>query len=271
MHRRVAVLTLLLAPLTATAQVNPSSPAPQRPGQAAPPQGANTADPVYRQGQADRAAWEQWLAGLTGQKAAGAAHWAARRSTQNPGSCFDGSQLREWSEGCADARVRLALPDALRRSETQYRLGWNAPITVPTASDNRAPVPPSATAPAAPAAPAAAVAPPRLPPDETACRTDWRRCADNAQLVNNFRDWALVQTRCKRQATDLARYGDPVWPWFSFGSFLRGDDYPQTGIVVAIEPRAQFGNGFGAKVNSRVTCRYDLNRGEVVDVQVTGL
>ena len=103
-----------------------------------------------------------------------------------------------------------------------------------------------------------------------ACRLDWRHCADNAQLVNSYRDWSRVVVECKSAAQASARFGDPEFPWLPFGTFLNGNTYVNTGIAVAIEPRAQFFNGFGAKVNSRVTCRYDLNRMAVVEVNVAG-
>ena len=67
-------------------------------------------------------------------------------------------------------------------------------------------------------------------------------------------------------AKDGARYGAPKFAWFSFGSFLPGGDYPRTGIVTATEPDAQFSNGFGAMVHTRVICQYDLNRDIVTHV-----
>jgi len=39
--------------------------------------------------------------------------------------------------------------------------------------------------------------------------------------------------------------------------------------AVAIEPDAQFQNGFGAMAHSRVTCTYDLRAGKVIDVAIT--
>lgn len=76
----------------------------------------------------------------------------------------------------------------------------------------------------------------------------------------------MVQVRCQRAAEDRAKYGSPKWPWLSFGSFRGGKDYVETGQVIAIEPDAQFQNGFGAMVHSRVVCRYDLNADKVTDV-----
>jgi hypothetical protein len=100
------------------------------------------------------------------------------------------------------------------------------------------------------------------------CRSDWTKCADNEQLVNNYRNWSDVQVECKYAANDRAKYGDPVWPWIPFGSFLKGNNYVTSGIATAVEPDAQFSNGFGAKVRSRVTCIYDLRTRRVTDVSI---
>jgi hypothetical protein len=104
---------------------------------------------------------------------------------------------------------------------------------------------------------------------DDSCRSEWIKCADNEQLVNQYSDWSLVQVRCERAATDQARYGSPDWPWLPFGTFHKGTNYVTTGIAVAIEPDAQFSNGFGAKVHSRVTCTYDLRAKRVTDVSIS--
>jgi hypothetical protein len=80
------------------------------------------------------------------------------------------------------------------------------------------------------------------------CRSDWIKCSDNEQLVNNYRDWSDVQVDCKYAANDRAKYGKPDWPWFPFGTFYKGNNYVTSGMVVAVEPDAQFSNGFGAMV-----------------------
>ena len=108
---------------------------------------------------------------------------------------------------------------------------------------------------------------PSVQPKPT-CKVDWHSCLDNADMVNNYHDWPTVQTRCKSSAKDSAKYGTPEFPWFSFGSFLRGSDYPKTGIVTTIEPDAQFSNGFGAMVHTRVVCKYDLKSNAVLDVSL---
>lgn len=100
------------------------------------------------------------------------------------------------------------------------------------------------------------------------CASDWIQCADNAELVNNYSKYYEVQSACKREATDQARYGTPSWPWIPFGTFLKGTDYVTSGKVTAIESDAQFQNGFGAMVHSRVTCSYDLRAHKVLWVTI---
>jgi hypothetical protein len=102
------------------------------------------------------------------------------------------------------------------------------------------------------------------------CRSDWTKCADNAQLANNYSRWFDAKAACKTEANERAQYGTPVWPWLSyFGTFRTGKDYVTSGIAVAIEPDAQFQNGFGAMVHSRVTCTYDLRAQRVVSVDIS--
>ena len=86
------------------------------------------ASPAFRNGLNDRRAWEQWFAGLSGDYRAGALYWSAQRSLPQPGQCFGpaGQNLGPWTAGCVEAQQRLAAPDALRRSEPDYRLGWNS-------------------------------------------------------------------------------------------------------------------------------------------------
>jgi hypothetical protein len=103
---------------------------------------------------------------------------------------------------------------------------------------------------------------------ENACRNDWSKCADNGEVVNKYSDWTMVRVRCQREANEQARYGDPEWPWLSFGTYLKGTDYVKTGLAVAIEKDAKFQNGFGAKVHSEVICRYDLRSQKVISVSI---
>ncbi|MGH9806371.1 MAG: hypothetical protein ACRD9W_03780 [Terriglobia bacterium] len=106
------------------------------------------------------------------------------------------------------------------------------------------------------------------PAPATDCKSDWTKCSDNEDLVNNYSDWTKVQVECKEEANSEAKYGTPEWPWLPFGSFLKGTDYSTSGIATAIEADAQFQNGFGAMVHSTVTCRYDLRAQKVLDVSI---
>lgn len=87
------------------------------------PQGS----PAYQQGHADRQSWESWFAALIGEYRSGAEYWAAHRSTPHPRSCsaIPPSTGHEWTVGCLAARQRLATADARRKTEPEYRLGWN--------------------------------------------------------------------------------------------------------------------------------------------------
>ncbi len=101
------------------------------------------------------------------------------------------------------------------------------------------------------------------------CESDWTKCTNNEQLANNYSGWEHMRSACKTEANDRAKYGTPVWPWPAFGHFFRGNNYVTSGIAVAVEPDAQFQNGFGAMVRSRVVCTYDLRTNRVVDVVIT--
>jgi hypothetical protein len=134
-------------------------------------------------------------------------------------------------------------------------------------SEGKLPAPPGISTPP----PVAGVPPAPAPPKPTpaTCKSDWKLCADNSDLVNNWSDWSRVQVACKYAANDLARYGNPEWPWLSFSRFQVGTDYITTGKVVAIEPDAKFQNAFGAKLRVRVVCHYDIATKKVDDVFIT--
>jgi hypothetical protein len=106
-------------------------------------------------------------------------------------------------------------------------------------------------------------------PAAPSCKTDWKLCADNADLANNWKGYVGVRSACKRAAEKAARYGAPEWPWLAFASFKPGTQSPRVGVVILYEDDARFPNAFNAKVRSRATCTYDLNAGEVLGVEVT--
>jgi hypothetical protein len=135
---------------------------------------------------------------------------------------------------------------------------------------------PSAATPASPndsrqPAPQPAAASPAVATDD-GCHDDWKKCTDNAELANKYGNYIHVQSMCQQEANHEAKSGTPVWPGFwsggPFSRFHTGNEYVTTGIVVLIEPDAQFSNGFGAMVHSTVTCTYDPNNDAVRSVDV---
>jgi hypothetical protein len=117
---------------------------------------------MYDKGLADRTAWENWFNSLEGDFKTGTFFWAGQRSLPHPGSC---SQMNtDFKNGCTAAKERLATPDALRISESEYKRGWNAygsppPTDPPIIPLHVASPPPVVTAP--PATAAAAPIPPK--------------------------------------------------------------------------------------------------------------
>jgi hypothetical protein len=77
---------------------------------------------MYEKGFADHTAWQNWVEGYSGEFRAGIEWWASQRSISRPGSC-EGTPL--FTAGCNEARARLAPLDKLRKSDDDYKLGWN--------------------------------------------------------------------------------------------------------------------------------------------------
>jgi hypothetical protein len=98
----------------------------------------------FDQGRADRADWEQWVVALTGDFQRGAEWWAGHRSLSSPGECVGSAAAmnQQFIFGCEAAKVRLAPKDVKRKSDPDYRRGWNSytDTTTPTAAlDSPAP------------------------------------------------------------------------------------------------------------------------------------
>lgn len=78
---------------------------------------------MYQKGLDDRTAWEAWFNSLQGDFKTGAFYWASQRSLPRPGSC---QQMNaEFTAGCTAAKAKLAPSDALRKTEPDYKTGWN--------------------------------------------------------------------------------------------------------------------------------------------------
>jgi hypothetical protein len=85
---------------------------------------------LYDQGLHDRTSWENWFQSLSGDNKVGAEYWAGQRSLPNPGNCLG---TPDFQRGCNEAKARLTPCDTLRKSQSEYRAGWNAYIAATTA------------------------------------------------------------------------------------------------------------------------------------------
>ena len=78
----------------------------------------------FRDGANDRLAWETWFNGLSGEERDGAYYWAAQRSLKTPGDC--GRLGGAGQIGCVEAKARLSPSDVRRKSDPDYKAGWNS-------------------------------------------------------------------------------------------------------------------------------------------------
>jgi hypothetical protein len=108
----------------------------------------------FQRGLSDRTELEQWIAALSGEFRRGADWWAARRSVPNPGSCGGLPGLsQDFVAGCEAAKARLTPLDLKRKSDLDYRRGWNSPtgpitpLATPDTKIEAAPVTPTVTNP----------------------------------------------------------------------------------------------------------------------------
>lgn len=85
------------------------------------------ATPAFRDGRADRQAWETWFNGLSGTYQAGAEFWASHRSDPSPPDCTSMNDAA-FRSGCEEAKKRLNNSDRRRRTEADYKAGWNSPL-----------------------------------------------------------------------------------------------------------------------------------------------
>lgn len=84
------------------------------------------------QGRADRLTFEGWISTLGVDLRKGADFWVQERSKPKAVSCLaaEGNPTPEFISGCQEAQQRLALPDVRRRTEPEYRKGWNADVAI---------------------------------------------------------------------------------------------------------------------------------------------
>jgi len=81
-------------------------------------------------GLADRQRWETWLAGLSGDESDGAKWWAANRNVTHHKDCkgagVAATDEAAWLAGCLNAQQLLTPIDEKRRSDPDYKKGWNS-------------------------------------------------------------------------------------------------------------------------------------------------
>lgn len=86
------------------------------------PQASTTA--AFQQGYTDRVAWEAWFAATSGEFHQGAYFWSGQRSLPQPQPCA--SLSGNYAAGCFAAQSRLSVSDVRRKTEPDYRAGWNS-------------------------------------------------------------------------------------------------------------------------------------------------
>jgi hypothetical protein len=128
-----------------------------------------TTTSAFRDGRADRQAWEAWVGGLGSTNRAGAEFWAGHRSDPRPPDCGSTTDVA-FQSGCEEAKKRLDESDRRRRADADYRAGWNSPLeAISTPTTIAQPVsPPPASAPSRTVTPPKPAAPVQNDTESTA-------------------------------------------------------------------------------------------------------
>jgi uncharacterized protein len=104
------------------------------------------------------------------------------------------------------------------------------------------------------------------------CERNWRYCADNADVANNYSGMSRLEVKCKMAVDRLAKFGDPDWGgWLSmpFSTFIRGDSAKNSGTITLIDNEVQLQNGFGAYGRAKPVCVVDLETEEIISLEVS--
>jgi hypothetical protein len=93
-----------------------------------PDQNIGSSPSSFDQGLADRAEFEQWFASLSGDFRRGVDWWAGHRSLSHAGTCNSpaAAMNQQFTLGCEAAKARLTAKDVKRKSDPDYRRGWNS-------------------------------------------------------------------------------------------------------------------------------------------------
>jgi ATP-dependent protease ClpP protease subunit len=82
---------------------------------------------AYLSGRQARVDYEAWFNSIPpGDYQQGVTFWAANRSLKIPPSCTQPGRSAEWQNGCMGARQRLITSDLRRRTEADFKAGWNS-------------------------------------------------------------------------------------------------------------------------------------------------
>lgn len=108
--------------------------------------------------------------------------------------------------------------------------------------------------------------------DASNCKSDYRACKDNKDLINNYDPSVIrvAKSSCKLSVDEHVKFGSPEWDWNDFGSFLIGNDFVKTGIIIIADNNVKIENMYGAKARTEVRCSYDLESKKVLEVMVDG-
>ena len=106
-----------------TGSGNPPNSVPALPHEASPVQPESRFPSSFERGRADREDWERWHAEQIGDAWMGAQYWAAQRSLPHPGRC-EGNP--DFNRACTEAQRHLAIPDIMRKTDPEYKRGWNS-------------------------------------------------------------------------------------------------------------------------------------------------
>jgi len=105
-------------------------------------------------------------------------------------------------------------------------------------------------------------------PTEKSCKSDWKLCANNQQIMDVSGKWEEAAAACKVATKAQSKYGNPDFPLYSFASYNKGNDFIETGVMDIAEKNAQFQNEYGVMVHTLVKCTYDINQGKVMNIYI---
>jgi len=104
--------------------------------------------------------------------------------------------------------------------------------------------------------------------NENPCVSNWRKCDDTSDLVENNDHIKMARQRCESAAARQANYGEPEFPFFSFTSYYSDEKAIEKGKVTLLEDQAKFENQYGAMAKVEARCIYDLESKSVVSFDI---